>query len=590
MKGLLKFQDISILKKMLVILFFTFLLPLFLLSALLIWYLNFIDMKHASEQQLTILTKVIDDLNLIFQSTEEFGDAFIAKGLMWKFAGERESYRDFLTIAEMADDFIRSVPVSKSIILIRDQKVVFERGPALDSELPAYPDDIKNALRESEYKYWTTTRKMNYFFHMEHPDDEVLPLYRIISAGPVPLILFIGLNEQELCTRYSSYGEGTFFLVGDRGKILSATDKTALGAAYPPDIYDKLAGYSGYFRTKERMMILYMRGYNNWYIVNHIPLARYHANQQGSYVIVFLAAILGVTFAAVCLLMQRRYIFSPLTQMLSEMNEFRHGNLQPAMSYRSKDEIGQLNREVERVFKRVNDLVEEVYITKIHNQEATLQMLTSQINPHFLYNTLDSIRWKAIRNKDIEVSEQIEALASLFRHILSKGGDMVTVGQEITQLENYLYIMNFRYENRIHCQIQTADGVMELKIPKLILQPLVENAILHGLEPQVEKGSIEVSVETTGDLLRIVISDNGQGADATSITEMLKNAGTVSHNMFALKNIDQRIKLRYGSEYGMTFHSVPGEGTVVTLIMPVVYDNAGDLERLDGNHESSDIG
>jgi two-component system sensor histidine kinase YesM len=326
-------------------------------------------------------------------------------------------------------------------------------------------------------------------------------------------------------------------------------------------------------------MIFYMKGYNNWYLVNHIPLSRYLANQRGSYVIVLLAAILGITFAAVCLFMQRRYIFNPLTQMLSEMNEFRHGNLQPAMSYRSKDEIGQLNREVERVFKRVNDLVEEVYITKIHNQEATLQMLTSQINPHFLYNTLDSIRWKAIRNKDIEVSEQIEALASLFRHILSKGADMVTVGQEITQLENYLYIMNFRYQNRIHCRIETAKNVMELKIPKLVLQPLVENAILHGLEPQVEKGSIEVRVETTGNLLLITVSDNGQGADAAPITEMLKNAGTVSHNMFALKNIDQRIKLRYGSEYGMTFHSVPGEGTIVTLIMP-----------LDENDESTDIG
>jgi two-component system sensor histidine kinase YesM len=195
-------------------------------------------------------------------------------------------------------------------------------------------------------------------------------------------------------------------------------------------------------------------------------------------------------------------------------------------------------------------------------------MLTSQVNPHFLYNTLDSIRWKALKNKDEEVAEQIEALANIFRHVLSKGNDVVTVEQEIKQLETYLFIMNFRYKNRIKCKIIADDKVKQLKIPKLILQPIVENSILHGIEPRLEDGEITVSIEVRRDWLYIIIADNGCGADADEINNMLKNK-EVNDNFFALKNIDQRIKLRYGEEYGLLFNSTIGKGTIVTLIIPV---------------------
>jgi two-component system sensor histidine kinase YesM len=250
------------------------------------------------------------------------------------------------------------------------------------------------------------------------------------------------------------------------------------------------------------------------------------------------------------------------------MNQFREGNLLPRISYRSRDEIGRINYEVEQVFKRVNDLIHELYVSKIYNQEATLKFLSSQMNPHFLYNTLDSIHWKAVQNQDYEVSDQLEALSDLLRHMLSRGNDMVSLGQEISQLENYLFIMKFRYGDRLSCGITVDDGLREVLIPKLILQPLVENAIVHGLDRRVEDGRIEVEIKKAGGLLRISVGDNGAGADEEAVNRMLQDK-EVSHNVFALNNINRRIKLRYGEAYGVRFESAPGKGALVSITIPL---------------------
>jgi two-component system sensor histidine kinase YesM len=357
--------------------------------------------------------------------------------------------------------------------------------------------------------------------------------------------------------------------VNNEGLILSSTEKNELGEYYPPSLFSRFDKDSGYFRSPDGAVILYARVRDDWYLADQIPRNHYSRARSGLYIIVFLAAILGVAFASSCLIMQQRYIFKPLRNMLAEMSQFREAGLRTELSYHSMDEIGQINREVEQLFCRLNDLIKEVYVNKIYSQEATLKMLTSQINPHFLYNTLDSIHWKAIQNKDFEVSEQIEALSDMFRHVLSPGKDLVTVAEETAQLENYLFIMNFRYGKRLNCTISVNDDLKNIKIPKLILQPLVENSILHGIDKCVENGRIKVTVDRNNDLLSVKVWDNGMGADMASINSLLQDK-EISHNVFALKNIDRRVKLRYGDAYGVVFESGKGEGTTVAVLIPFV--------------------
>jgi two-component system sensor histidine kinase YesM len=602
-----RFRNLSILKKMLLTLAVTFLIPLVIAGAILAVYLGGRDAEYESRQDLAVLSSVSRELAEILKTAEGFADLVSAKGLAWSFSGARENYRDYLSLAELSDDIIRNIPLVRSIILFRGGRVIFERGPALDSALAAYPEDLAAAVAAGGGPVWTGPRRMNFFFPAEDP--LILPLYRAIGEDEkAPLVLCVGLSAGELAEHYRSYSGGSLFLLNGEALALSASGEDGgegavlPGEPYPPELFRRFTGAQGFFRSPRRTLVLYVRGFRGWYLVNHIGGDRYQRSRGGLYGIVLLAAVLGICFASACLIIQRRYIFNPLSTMLREMNQFREGNLEAKMSYQSGDEIGRLNREVEGIFTRLHDLIHEVYISRIYSQEATLKMLTSQINPHFLYNTLDSIRWKAIENGDREVGEQIEALSDLFRHILSRGGDRIPVEQEIEHLETYLHIMNFRYRDRMRCTISVGPGLENVRIPKLILQPLVENAIIHGIDRRVEPGEIRVSLEEREGLLRVSVRDNGVGTDPAAVRRMLRGArqksgGETAHSAaqdppqaavgdsqelgdgkgsdgssgrgFALQNIDRRIKLCCGEGYGLDFESQPGRGTLVTLTMPL---------------------
>ena len=236
------------------------------------------------------------------------------------------------------------------------------------------------------------------------------------------------------------------------------------------------------------------------------------------------------------------------------------------------DEIGALNQEFDEMSRRLKRLIEEVYTTKIKEQEAELNALIAQINPHFLYNTLDSIHWMAIKNRDYSVGEQLEALAAIFRHVLNQGEECVTIASEVEFIQNYMAIMESRFGRRVKIQIQTEPGLEKVMIPKLIIQPLVENGILHGLEPKKEGGTILITIAEREKKLVIAVEDDGVGADAAEIVKKMKD-GDGGKDTFALKNIDDRIRLRYGNSYGLRFESKPGEGTRVLVVMPLEEEN-----------------
>jgi len=553
-------------------------IPLFLAGIVVSQYITYYQEEEECKRDVDVLGTISTELNQIFLSAEWLSTNFVVRGLAWRFAESLETNRDYLNLATMFNDINRNIPAIASLILIRNNRVIFEHGLVLDSDIPAYPDEIKQAVRLGGVRTWMTTRKLNTFFRIRDGDVNVLPYYQVFQSNynDYPLIIFMGLDENELCRRYTSYSRGTMYLINQDRIVLSSSDREIIGTSYSDVLFSHFKGSSGYFRNGNTV-VLYTQAFNNWYLVNHISQQYYNANRNSFFIILLLAALLGAVFTAFCLIMQYRYIFNPLQTMLLEMNQFKEGNLQPKMSYKSKDEIGQINSEVESIFKRLNNLIHELYINKLLNQEARLKMLTSQINPHFLYNTLDSIHWKAVQNRDYEVSDQIEILSDLFRHVLSKGDDVVTISQETAHLENYLRIMNFRYKDRLNCTISVDPLLLEKLIPKLILQPIVENAILHGIDQRVENGNISVNIQKWEGKLRIVVKDNGAGTNAEFIKYRLDDH-EISSNAFALKNIDQRIKLRYGNNFGVVFESIPGTGTTVTMIMP--------LEEV--THETSD--
>ena len=215
-------------------------------------------------------------------------------------------------------------------------------------------------------------------------------------------------------------------------------------------------------------------------------------------------------------------------------------------------------------------------------KDAEIHALQSQINPHFLYNTLDSIRGLALMNDDEEVADMTEALSVFFRYSIGQKGHIVTLQDELENIKNYLVIQNNRFKNKLFFQV-LIDGdeadILHCRLPKLLLQPVIENAIYHGIEPKIGPGHITVRISTTEKRLIINVRDDGIGMDESdlqSINQKLRKGKYVDEsthgNGIALININQRIILNYGERYGITLASTKGVGSDVELTLPIIHN------------------
>ena len=225
-----------------------------------------------------------------------------------------------------------------------------------------------------------------------------------------------------------------------------------------------------------------------------------------------------------------------------------------------------------------NDQLEKAYATDILNKQAELDALQSQINPHFLYNTLDSIRGQALSEGAEDIADMTEALSTFFRYSISNRNHIVTLEEELENIQNYFVIQQFRFNNRFRLSIPPIPPALleGCRLPKLTLQPILENTILHGMEEKLGPGAITIRVTATDSRTLLTISDDGAGMSEETLLrlqEKLRGDGPVSLQRargsgIALPNVNRRIKLLFGEEYGLRVMSTPGLGTDVEISLP----------------------
>ena len=284
-----------------------------------------------------------------------------------------------------------------------------------------------------------------------------------------------------------------------------------------------------------------------------------------------------IILISVLLLSFLGYVFSlrmvsQLELLTENMNLINMGLRKVTVQSKSKDEVGVLIRSFRRMMDQMNHLISEVYESKIQLQNSEMRALQAQINPHFLYNTLDAIVWLAEENKSAEVVKMVTSLSDFFRTTLSKGHDYITVKEERTHIESYLEIQQFRYQDILDYEIQMDEEIYGYIIPKLTLQPLVENALYHGIKNKRGKGKILITGKKQGDKIIFQVIDNGKGMTEEELNSLRKKmAGTDTGDEakgFGVSNVNQRIKYYYGEEYGVFFESKENEGTNATIIIP----------------------
>lgn len=278
-------------------------------------------------------------------------------------------------------------------------------------------------------------------------------------------------------------------------------------------------------------------------------------------ILVALSASIGIAFA----------LTSPLRKIKMLMREVQRGKLNVRFKVKHLDEVGSLGRHFNIMLQRVQDLLEEVAVTQARKREAEFNVLQSQINPHFIYNTLETIRMTAETNDDEEVAEMTYTLGKLLRYGINRGNEIVSVQDEMNHLRDYVSLQNYRFANRFVLEIRIPEHLLLCKCIKLIFQPIVENAINHAYRQTTGAGTIIIDAIEEGEWLHFRVQDNGAGMDNETMRTMDELlAGTrrlESGRGIGLQNVNERIKIHYGSTYGLHVESTPGQGTTVTLTL-----------------------
>lgn len=311
-------------------------------------------------------------------------------------------------------------------------------------------------------------------------------------------------------------------------------------------------------------------GYTGWKIIVVNSLANIRAENVSIYYMAWLMLLLvGIALIVLDVLLFRN-ITDPVYQLMRTMKEFGKGNYQVKASEDGIGELKVLSEQFNRMADRLQNQMDEIRENETEKRKMEKKLLQSQINPHFLYNTLDSIIWM-IQSGEYKGAEQmVSLLAKFFRTSLSQGKDMIPLEKELEHATSYLAIQNIRFKDKFEFCVHADPALLKYLCPKLSIQPLLENAIYHGMEGMFEDGEIHINVYEKEDIIHIEVVDNGLGMTEEKIDYIMNNKVVSSKrgSGIGVRNVSERIKLIYGEEYGISITSELDEGTTATITIP----------------------
>jgi two-component system sensor histidine kinase YesM len=460
----------------------------------------------------------------------------------------------------------------------------------LSSNPPAYDDLVKtfiyrHANRQEDQSYWTRSNINEFHLTSEVGNNNIVYIRIFRNQGSVndSGVIVMGIDEVKLRENFKKLvdEDSELLILNKEGFVLSDTNGEWGGKSFQELPYFENMKLSDMNRIDEKTTKKWLFSssqslISGWQVVLIQPrmsLLR-EINNIG---------ILTFTVMAICFIMSILFswkvssiIFNPIKALLNSMKRFQMGDFDQYVTIQNKDEIGTLGLGYNKMVIQIKKLINDVYVSSLKTREAEIRTLQAQINPHFLYNTLNTISWSARQRGENEIADMIYSLSQLFRISLNEGRDWIAIEQELELVDNYLRLQQMRFDNRLTYEINVADKAKLILIPKLLIQPFVENAIIHGIEPLTDRGcvNIEIFIE---DKLNIVITDNGQGMSEQQLKDLIsqhfsfssKSQPSDKHVGYAIQNCVERLKLHYDSEANIDIRSLTNLGTTVIIQIPV---------------------
>lgn len=412
--------------------------------------------------------------------------------------------------------------------------------------------------------------------------DQVLSFVKAVKDPETGSVLGVALLDLELSViqrtiESVSLGKSGFVYITDQqGGIVYSPVNPAVYRIHPDWLE---SGYINMVKTIHNRSYQIMQNRFediHWKIVGVFPLDESQSVVVKLQLYTVVVVLITLLMAVMISWFFTNSIINPVRKLRSLMKRVEEGEMQLRFHIRSKDEIGQLGHSFNKMVQEIERLIQLVYTEQKEKREAELKVLQEQIKPHFLYNTLDTIQWMAQDRKADDIVEMVGALTNLFRIGLSKGKETIRLAEELKHVESYLIIQMARYEGKLSCRIEADDELMDCTVLKLILQPLVENAIYHGIKMKKGKGMIRIEAVKREERLVLSVADDGVGIDAGALARIndgLKHAGNPEFKSgYGLFNVNERIRLTYGAAYGIEVESEYGQGTRINVSLPLLRD------------------
>lgn len=495
-----------------------------------------------------------------------------------------EQYRDMIALTNI----LQTTDLSyKSIYakLYMDADWVYVDKSVYFGDINSFEEKHTNFNKSKSRNIWTQPE--NLVLTLNEPQLSVVSVLRkIISSNDYTQIIGIvrvsmeSIYFDEIINQVDITKDGLVMLVNSKFEVISTSNEAKLkkinsqsSEIFPLltkeeyDWCDLQLGSESYFVKTE-----IVNG-TDWYMISLIPMDEINEPAEKVFLIMIFTMFCILIFAVFGSYIISNRFFARIRHLCDHMTGVRLGKIKSIELKNDSFEIDMLYGSFNYMTDEIKELMRKQYLDGLAVKNAEIRALQEQINPHFLYNTLDLINWRAMHSNAPDIAEIAQTLAKYYKLSLSSGRNIVTIKEELAHVEIYVRIQNFRFKNRIHLELKMNNEIKQYAITKIVLQPLVENSILHGIMANNREISGEIKIEAykENEVIVIAVSDNGIGMSVSQINQLITEREPAKG--YGVYNINQRLKLLYGSEFGLRYASSAKHGTTVYVRIPAeIYD------------------